>query len=116
MRKHIRTTAALKVAQELIPAETAVDEALIRLSSLQSAMLSARLDANLAVSVGQPALTALNEAMTMMMNARERVVETHRHLALAKDQIGLRTLGFGDPGCPDNKAESDESNVISLVA
>jgi hypothetical protein len=115
MRKDLRTNAATKVAAHLIPAETAIDEAVAKVASLIGTMLTARLEANLPMSTGQSAIDAMTAAMTMMISARSKVIESHGELARAKVEIGLRTVSFGDMGCPPIIAEI-ESNVVPIAA
>lgn len=115
MRKELRTNAATKVAAHLIPAETAIDEAVAKVASLIGTMLTARVEANLPMSVGQSALDAMTQAMNMMLQARSKVIESHSALATTQVEIGLRTVGFGDMGCPPPVAEMP-NNVVPIAA
>ena len=115
MRKEQRTDAATKVVAHLIPAEIAVDEAVAKMASLIGSMLSARVEANLPMSTGQSAIDTMTQAMNMMLGARSKVIESHNQLALTQREIGLRTVSFGDMGCPPAIAEVP-SNVVPIAA
>ena len=95
-----RREAALKVAESLFAAEDAIDVALARAAELNSTLVTARADAQLSAIVGQDAFEGAVSAFAALANARREIVETHKRLTDAKDQIGLRTLAVGDPGKP----------------
>jgi hypothetical protein len=118
MRKDIRTRAATKVASQLIPTETAIDDAVAQISALTTVMLSARVEAELSAVVGQSAFDHVGEATRMLFQARSHIVQAHQHLAETKIQIGLRTVGLGDgTECPPMKGSAAMSdNVISIAA
>jgi hypothetical protein len=116
MRKILRTQAARDVANRLIPAETAVDEALAKVAELTSAMVKARLSANLSASCGQEAMIRVQSVSALLFEARSGMLDAHASLAETQRQIGLREVSYGDlMGCPKGEAGTGE-NVVSIAA
>jgi hypothetical protein len=120
MRKEIRTRAATKVASQLIPTEAAIDHAVAQISALTTAMLSARVEAELSAVVGQHAFDHIGEATRMLFQARSHIVQAHQHLAETKIEIGLRTVSFGSAsGCPPMPMTGslvEMDNVVRIAA
>lgn len=117
MRKQIRTTAATAIAGQLVQAEAQIDEAAGGIATLMATMLAARLSANIPASIGHGALSKVGEAASLMLQVRGHLVEAHQELKIAKSQIGLRELAFGDETeCPPAKASDSGSNVVSIAA
>lgn len=90
-----RRDAAMKVARGLFALEKAIDDALIHCAELHALMPAARAEANLSPVVGQEAFEGAAAVFAALAEARHHVVHTHRLMDETKDQIGLRTLGFG---------------------
>jgi hypothetical protein len=95
-----RRDAALKVAEKLFAAEDAIDAALARAAELNSALVTARTDAELSAVVGQEAFEVAAAAFAALAKARGEIVETHRRLSETKIQVGLRTVAVGELGKP----------------
>ena len=115
MRKIVRTRAAKQIADQLIPAETALDQALISVSRLIETSINARSDAQLPISCGHQAIKGMSSVINLITRAREEMVEVHADLAETKILIGLREVSFGDSGgCPPVNAENTLS-VVSLA-
>lgn len=91
-----RQTIAHNVAQRLFAAEEAIDLALARIAELNAALPLARLDARLAASIGQDAITSSASAMVLVAETREKIVTTHANLKRASDDIGLAEVSYGD--------------------
>jgi hypothetical protein len=91
-----RLTAARAVADDLFKFENAIDDAIALGAQLSSQMVTARLGANLSAVVGQDAIDGVLRTLTTIANARRELVETHHHLKTVADDIGLRTVAFGD--------------------
>lgn len=116
MRKTVRIQAAQHVANHLIPAETALDHALMSVALLTTAVVTARLDANLSAITGHQAIARIGQVTTLLTQARTELVHAHEDLAQAKINIGLRETSFGDlMGCPP-AASSNDSNVVPIAA
>ena len=117
MRKIIRTRAAKKVAEKLIPAEVALDGALSSITTLLATTIDARIEAELPLSCCQNAISGMSSVVGLISQARQELVAVHALLAEDKVRIGLREVSFGDSGgCPPMNAELDDStNVVALV-
>ncbi|HYE27388.1 MAG TPA: hypothetical protein VEA61_04040 [Allosphingosinicella sp.] len=92
----LRQAVAQKVADRLFAVEAAIDEALTRAAELTAAMPQARTEARLPAMVGQDALDRATEVLVALVEARRRVVETHKSLDSTRAQIGLREVDAGD--------------------
>jgi len=97
-----RRDAARALANQLFEAEAAIDMAITKMAGLAGYMPTARNAAKLSAAVGQDALVQAGRTLAALVEARGKIVETHRRLANARDQIGLRELAFGGGG---NKPE-----------
>lgn len=91
-----RREAAEKVAAGLFAVEEAIDAALKRAAEFNALMPAARTEANLSAVVAQDAFDGAAETFASLARARHHIVETHRRLDAAKDQIGLRAVAIGD--------------------
>lgn len=109
-----RKAAAQTIADRLMASEKAMDRALAEFAGLVAAMPLARLDANIAMEIGQPALEVAIDTLARMNHVRRGMIETHRRLAMTKDQIGLREVAFG--GLVDKAAEKPELRIIARDA
>lgn len=115
MRKMMRTRAAQDVADQLIPTEAALDDALSHVARLIGTTVDARRNANLPVSCGHKAIAGMNRIAGLISEARTEMVGVHEELAHTKVQIGLREVSFGaSGGCPPMGADAD-SNVVSIA-
>ena len=94
----------MKVADSLFAAEDAIDAAYARVAELNGALVIARSDAQLSAIVAQDAFDMAASTLGALAKARRKIVETHKRLNEAKDQIGLRTLAIGDLGKPSPAA------------
>lgn len=91
-----RQAVAQKVADRLFALEDAIDLALTRAAELNASMPEARGEARLPAMIGQDALDRAAETFTSLVQARRRVVETHRSLDQARVQMGLKEVSTGD--------------------
>ncbi len=90
-----RREIAQGVADRLMAAEHAIDMAIARTAELTGYMPAARAEADLACEVGQEALEYAAESFSALVKARAQIIASHRELAATKDDIGLKTYGFG---------------------
>lgn len=96
-----RLAAAQKVAQELMPMEASIEEALMRGSRLALAILEGRQSAKLPITAGQESLKALASTQAALLEARSTIAEAHALLNDEKTRIGLGARSMGDWGeCP----------------
>jgi hypothetical protein len=93
---NIRLAAAKKVAASLFDAEAKIDQAMASTAGLVITTLEAGAEANLPACIGQAALDELCASVTALSNSRRAIVAAHERLSTARDQIGLRTVSFGD--------------------
>jgi hypothetical protein len=103
----------MKVAQSLWAAENAIDLAFARAAELNGALVSARSEAELSAIVGQDAFEGAAAALCAIAKARGELVETHRRLTEAKNQIGLRAVAIGDGGKPDSGAPAGHLRAVA---
>lgn len=102
-----RRDAAMKVAERLWAAEDAIDAALARAAELNGTLVAARSEADLSAMVVQDAFEVAAATFAALAKARGEIIETHRRLTEAKNQVGLRAVGFGDQGKPGVAAEAN---------
>lgn len=91
-----RQAIAQRVAERLHAAESALDVALTRAAELTAEMPAARAEGRLPAMVGQDAFDKAAGAIAALVEARRRLVETHRSLDDARAQIGLAEVAAGD--------------------
>ncbi len=110
-----RLGAAMKVARELQAAEQLLDETIQQFTRLTSTMLSARVDAGVSAVTGHAAFDSVAEANALIFQTRSKLLDTHYRLNEAKDDVGLRTVGFGAwQDCPPPKAEAVDAREMHL--
>ena len=91
-----RLSAAKKVATSLFSTEVEIDSAVVSTAGLIVTVIEARAEANLPAIIGQDALDSLGEAVTCLLRSRKQVVEAHKGLEIAREQIGLGAISWGD--------------------
>jgi hypothetical protein len=92
----LRQAVAQQVADRLFAVESAIDLALTRAAELTAVMPQARTEARLSAMVGQDALDRATETFVALVEARRRIIETHKSLDVTREQIGLREVDAGD--------------------
>ncbi len=90
-----RREAAQHIASNLFATEAAIDAALAKAAELAGAMPQARLHAEVGANFGQDAMASATRTMTILVEARKALLETHEHLAETQRLAGLRELAFG---------------------
>lgn len=90
-----RREAAEKVALNLFETEAAIDAALAKAAAFLAVMPQARMEAGVAVQMGNEALLKAAEAVAMLTKARAAVVECHDELADVQKQVGLGAVMYG---------------------
>lgn len=90
-----RRQIAETVAQQLFAAEAAIDAAIAATATLAATMPMARGEARIAACVGQDALMEAMATCTKLVEARERIVATHKALRVTQRQMGLDAVNFG---------------------
>ena len=101
-----RLAAARKVADELLPAEADLDNAILHASRLAIAVIEGRKTAKLPLDTGQEGLALMARAASKLVDARGDIIAAHVALRDTKDGIGLRAVSFGDiHESPENRAQ-----------
>jgi len=90
-----RREVAQGVADRLMAAEAAIDLAIAKTAELTGFIPAARAEADLACEDAQEALEYAAESFSTLVKARAKIIASHRELSITKDEIGLRTYGFG---------------------
>jgi aminopeptidase N len=117
----LRQAVAQKVADRLFAVEAAIDIALARAAELAAALPQARTEARLPAMIGQDALDKATEAFVALVEARRRIIETHKSLDQTREQIGLSEVDAGDsvpkvPGLSPASAERLPISPLRAVA
>jgi hypothetical protein len=93
-----RRIAAQAVADNLFAVERAIDDAIARCVRLTVSIPASAAQINLSAVVGQDAIASSARAFSALIQARQDIVATHRHLDTTCAQIGLRANVFGNSG------------------
>lgn len=114
-----RRNAANAVARQLFDAEAAIDDALVKVSTLVTVLTTARATAKLSSVVGNEAFAHVGAAVTALVEGRSSVVALHHQLDEVKNGIGLRNfpvVGTGDAGkiLPQPTGENDAVPTIAM--
>lgn len=91
-----QTVAQLRITREIQEAESALNEALIRQSSLFTTLVTARRDTGVNAVTGQDALLRLTKSQQALLGAGGDLARVHSRLL----QINREVMG-GVDGCPD---------------
>lgn len=91
-----RISAARRVADELLPAETELDNAILHASRMTIAVIEGRRMAKLPLDTGQEGLAFMSRATAKLIDARGDMMAAHVALRTTKGEIGLRAVSFGD--------------------
>lgn len=117
-----RLSAARKVAQTLIPAERNLDASLRSNAELTLAMLAAREEARLPLSIASDALRHNAEASVALVQAWSSTAQLHSALRAVQHDIGLDAFKawFGDNSpCEDavtGEAAPDRAVAATIVS
>jgi len=100
-----RRMVAEQIAGALFEAEAAIDAALSKTAALTGCMPALRSAAGASALIGQDALEHASQAIMALAEARRAIVETHKGLSVAQEQIGLGAVSF-DLGSGDKPGPS----------
>jgi len=110
-----RLAFAKGVADELFPTEADVDGAIVHASKLAIALIEGRKTAKQPITMGQEGLEFMSRATAKLIEARGDIGAAHAAFRAAQNELGLRTVSFGDLWeCPDKnmaKLTPDAANV-----
>lgn len=88
--------AQLRISRELREAELAVEEALLKQSSLLSTLIKARQDTGAGPFTGHDALLRLSKSQVTLLSASGELARVHSSLSRIQQDV----LGY--EGCPEN--------------
>lgn len=112
-----RYAAAKAVADELLPAERVVDEAIVHNARLAIAVVEGRRSANFPLTAGQEGLDLVVQANVRLCEARGLLAAAHHAFRQTQSEVGLRAYSWGDiQECPPSKAETRAPIPLSIVA
>lgn len=94
-----KPVAEMRVARELLDAEAAINEALIKQSSLFTTMVIARRDTGASPSLGHDALLRLAKSQQALLTAGGDMARVHERMLSIGREVGI---GIWDD-CPDEK-------------
>jgi hypothetical protein len=90
-----RIEVARNVATRLLATEAAIDAAIASAAELVGYLPIARHEVQVSAAVGQPALAQAIATLTILAEARQRIVETHQSLAESGRQARIPERNFG---------------------
>jgi hypothetical protein len=105
------SVAQLRITRDLHKAEAALDEALLRQSSLLTTMVSSRRDTAAGPFVGQEALLRLNKSQHALLMAASDLSRVHGKLLDI-----ARETGSGNDNCPPNGSLDSSDEDLSGLA
>ena len=92
--------AAARLGREVPAAESALDDALLRLTDVLQTAITARREIGVDASTGQPAILRLHKAMGDLLGAQGELLRAHAQLA----EVGVEVGVFDEPYCPPPQA------------
>ena len=104
------SAAQARITRELREAEEALDEALIKNSSLFSTVISARRDTGVGAFVGHEALMRLSKSQQMLLDAGGDLARVHGKLSDIQSDI----VGYRD--CPDGPLRGQQNPPLQATA
>jgi hypothetical protein len=93
-----RRLAAEQIATALWDAESAVDAALTKTANFTGVIPQLRRQAGASALIGQQAMEHASHAVVALAEARRALVEAHKELTIAKQQVGLGAVTMDDNG------------------
>lgn len=93
-----RLAAAHAIAEQLIPHERGIDDAIIRNAQLTVAMIEGRQRAKAPLTLAQKSLEHVALANMRLIEARNHINEAHMGLRDAQFELGLGAVSYGDYG------------------
>ena len=108
---------AKSVADELLPAEQDIDNAILHNSRLAIAVVEGRKALRLPLTTGQKGLELVTQATASLAQARGLLAQAHVAFRKTQSEIGLDAFAYGDLGeCPPTTKTAGLSVVPSAQA
>jgi hypothetical protein len=114
-----RIEAVRPIAKKLSAVEKSLNQSIMLLGELISAIPAARqkADRHVSLTVGVSACESLALAVSSAAKGYREVIEAHEHFSQDRSDLGLRTVGFGDVfECPDASLSNDPQLRIVQAA
>jgi hypothetical protein len=108
-----RRMAAEQIATALWDAESAVDVAIAKTATFTGVMPTLRRQAGASAIIGQEAMERATQAVMALAEARRALVEAHKELTIAKQQIGLGAVTMDDVGTGKGTGPYVETTVTA---
>jgi len=93
-----RRQAAEQIATALWDAESAIDVALTKTANFTGLIPALRRQAGASALIGQEAMERASQAVMTLAEARRALVEAHKELTIAQQQVGLGAITMSDVG------------------
>lgn len=93
-----RRQAAEQIASALWDAESAIDVALTKTANFTGLIPQLRRQAGASALIGQEAMERASQAVMTLAEARRALVEAHKELTIAQQQVGLGAIVMSDVG------------------
>ncbi len=113
-----RIEAVRPIAEKLHAAETSLNHSISLLGELISCIPAARSapGTRMPLTAGMEACSSLAAAVSSAARSYCEVVEAHAHFAEDRDNLGLRTVSWGDMlDCPPSKASVEQETRLRVV-
>ena len=108
----ITLSAAIARLQREVPeAEAAIDEAMLRVSSVMTTTLQARKDVAEKSTDGQAALLRLHKSFGDLLGAQSEMLRAHGELRKTGVEYGMPDEEY----CPPKQAELDAPEIVSAA-
>jgi hypothetical protein len=107
---------AEQIAGALFEAEAAIDAALTKTAHLTGVMPALRREAGASALIGQDAVERASHAIACLAEARRAIVETHKELSLAQQQVGLGAVAIDGGGTKPSSAIASARTLRSVGA
>jgi hypothetical protein len=111
-----RRMVAEQIAEALFEAEAAIDAAISKTAQLTGVMPALRTQAGASALIGQHAVEHGSQAIMALAEARRAIVETHKELSVAQEQIGLGAVMVGTDGTKPPTTAIRAGRRIAAVA
>jgi hypothetical protein len=108
-----RRSAAEQIATALWDAEDAIDMALTKTADFTGKIPALRRQAGASALVGQEAMERASQAVLALAEARRALVEAHKELTIAKQQVGLGAVTMTDPGGGQKPPITVEADAVA---
>jgi hypothetical protein len=106
-----RALAGRQVAVALEKAEAALDQAVADVAGLAALLPGARLRAELTAVTGQKVFEGASETLSLVAQARGRLVETHRRLDALNKALGSQ-VATGPTDKPEEDRPRDGGGIV----